>query len=41
MSVRMPAPDPRTLASRAGIVAAMREIVQGEGVIDQADELAP
>ncbi len=41
MSVRMPAPDPRTLASRPGIVAAMREIVQGEGVIDQADELAP
>ncbi len=41
MSVRMPAPDPRTLASRASIVAAMREIVQGEGVIDQAEELAP
>ncbi len=41
MSVRMPAPDARTLASRASIAAAMREIVQGEGVIDQADELAP
>jgi glycolate oxidase len=41
MSVKMPAPDPRTLARRAEIAAAMREIVPGEGVIDHLDELAP
>ena len=41
MSVKMPAPDPRTLARRAEIAAAMREIVPGEGVIDHLEELAP
>ena len=30
----MPPPDPATLARRAEIVAAMRAIVPGEGVID-------
>ncbi len=40
MAVKMPAPDPRTLARRAQIAAAMRDIVPGEGVIDQLDELA-
>ncbi|MGO9515198.1 MAG: FAD-linked oxidase C-terminal domain-containing protein [Steroidobacteraceae bacterium] len=41
MSVKMPTPDSRTLARRAEIVAAMREIVPGEGVIDERDEMAP
>ncbi len=41
MSVKMPAPDPRTLARRVQIAAAMRDIVPGEGVIDHPDELAP
>ena len=41
MSVKMPAPDPRTLARRGQIAAAMRDIVPGEGVIDHLDELAP
>ena len=37
----MPAPDPWTLAQRGRILAAMRGIVPGEGVIDQIEELAP
>src|SRR5271168_2342356 len=37
----MPIPDPGTLARRAEILAAMRGIVAGEGVIDQQEELAP
>jgi glycolate oxidase len=41
MSVKMPLPDERTLARRGRIIAAMRDIVPGEGVIDQRDELAP
>jgi len=41
MPVKMPAPEPETLARRAQIAAAMRAIVPGEGVIDHADELAP
>ncbi|MGO9423983.1 MAG: FAD-linked oxidase C-terminal domain-containing protein [Steroidobacteraceae bacterium] len=41
MSLKMPAPDPRTLARRGQIAAAMRDIVPGEGVIDHLDELAP
>jgi len=41
MSVKMPAPDPRTLARRGQIAAAMRAIVPGEGVIDHLEELAP
>ena len=41
MSVKMPAPDPRTLARRGQIAAAMRDIVPGEGVIDHLDEMAP
>ena len=41
MTVTMPPPDARTLASRAQIAGAMREIVPGEGVIDHLEELAP
>jgi glycolate oxidase len=41
MSLKMPAPNARTLARRAHIVGAMRGIVSGEGVIDELDELAP
>jgi glycolate oxidase len=41
MPVKMPVPDPRTLARRGEIAAAMRAIVPGEGVIDRLDELAP
>ena len=41
MSLKMPAPNERTLARRAEIVGAMRGIVPGEGVIDELDELAP
>jgi glycolate oxidase len=40
MTVKMPPPDSRTLASRAHILSAMRAIVPGEGVIDHIDELA-
>jgi len=39
MSIRMPDPDSTVLARRAEIVAAMRAIVPGEGVIDDADAL--
>jgi glycolate oxidase len=41
MPLLMPSPDVETLSRRAQIVAAMREIVSGEGIIDHADELAP
>jgi glycolate oxidase len=41
MPVKMPAPEPHTLARRAQIIAALRAIVPGEGVIDHDDELAP
>jgi glycolate oxidase len=41
MSIKMPAPDARTMAHRGEIAAAMRTIVPGEGVIDHADELGP
>ncbi len=41
MTVTMPPPDAHTLASRAQIASAMRDIVPGEGVIDHLDELAP
>lgn len=37
--MRMPEPDQSTLDRRAAIVAAMRRIVPGEGVIDSLDEL--
>ncbi|CAH0495370.1 FAD-linked oxidase C-terminal domain-containing protein [Novosphingobium sp. CECT 9465] len=41
MSILMPLPDAETLAKRDRIVAAMRSIVPGEGVIDDADSLLP
>ncbi|PAL21781.1 FAD-linked oxidase C-terminal domain-containing protein [Sphingopyxis sp. GW247-27LB] len=41
MSLTMPEPDARTLARRDEIVAAMRAIVSGEGVIDDVDGLRP
>jgi glycolate oxidase len=41
MSLTMPEPDARTLARRDEIVAAMRAIVAGEGVIDDIDGLRP
>jgi glycolate oxidase len=41
MSLTMPTPDAATLARRPQIIAAMRAIVPGEGVIDHADELRP
>ena len=41
MTVSLPTPDPRILARRNEIVAALRKIVPGEGVIDHSDELAP
>ena len=37
----MPEPDPQVLARRAQIVAALRKIVPGEGVIDNPDGLRP
>ncbi|WP_226949096.1 FAD-linked oxidase C-terminal domain-containing protein [Rhizorhabdus wittichii] len=37
----MPTPDEAVLGRRAEIVAALRAIVPGEGVIDDADELRP
>lgn len=39
MSLTMPVPDPATLARRSRIVAALRRIVPGDGVIDDADAL--
>jgi len=41
MSIVMPEPDSGVLARRTQIVAALRAIVPGEGVIDDADELRP
>jgi len=41
MSIVMPAPDAETLAKRERIVAAMRAIVPGEGVITEPDALRP
>jgi glycolate oxidase len=41
MSVRMPDPDQAVLARRAPIVAALRAIVPGEGVIDAEREMRP
>ena len=37
----MPLPDPAILARRAEVVAALRAIVPGEGVISEANELRP
>ena len=37
----MPALDPTILARRAEIVAALKAIVPGEGVIDEADGMRP
>jgi len=37
----MPKPDAETIAKRDSIVAALREIVPGEGVIDDPDGLRP
>ena len=39
MSIMMPAADQAVLARRAEIVAALRAIVPGEGVIDSAAEI--
>lgn len=41
MSLKMPLPDQRILARRDEIVAALRQIVSGEGVIDQPSALRP
>ncbi|CAN5347593.1 FAD-linked oxidase C-terminal domain-containing protein [soil metagenome] len=41
MSLRMPEPDRAVLARRGEIVAALRAIVPGEGVIDHQDGLRP
>jgi glycolate oxidase len=41
MSLKMPEPDRAVLARRASIVRALRAIVPGEGVIDDADSLRP
>src|SRR5438552_12271380 len=41
MSIAMPAPDEATLAKRDRIIAAMRAIVPGEGVIGDPDSLRP
>lgn len=41
MSIKMPEPDQAVLARRGAIVAALRAIVPGEGVIDSAAELKP
>lgn len=41
MSLKMPAPDQQVLARREEIIAALRRIVPGEGVISQADALRP
>ncbi len=41
MTLKMPTPDEAVLARRAEIVAALRAIVSGEGVIDDADKLRP
>ena len=41
MTIAMPTPDAATLARRDEIVAALRAIVPGEGVIDDPDGLLP
>jgi glycolate dehydrogenase FAD-linked subunit len=41
MSLTMPTPDPAVLARRGEIVAALRAIVPGEGVIEHPDALRP
>ena len=41
MSVQMPAADEAVLGRRAEIVAALRAIVPGEGVIDGEREMRP
>ena len=41
MSIVMPAPDSATITKRDWIIAAMRKIVPGEGVIVDADALRP
>jgi glycolate oxidase len=41
MSLTMPTPDAAVLARRAEIIAALRAIVSGEGVIDDSDLLRP
>ncbi len=39
MSIAMPAPDAGTLERRSEIVAALRAIVPGEGVVDAVNEM--
>ena len=39
MSIRMPQPDSSILARRAAIVADLRNIVPGEGVIEKTSEM--
>lgn len=41
MTIKMPEPDRAILAKRGEIVAALRRIVPGEGVIDNLQELKP
>ena len=41
MPLQMPLPDQRIIARRDEIIAALRRIVPGEGVIESADELRP
>ncbi len=41
MTMRMPEPDAAVLARRARIIAALRRIVPGEGVIEHEEELRP
>ncbi len=41
MAIMMPAPDQAVLDRRDGIVAALRAIVPGEGVIDSHAEILP
>src|SRR4029078_5854476 len=41
MAILVPAPDQEVLGRRAAIVAALRAIVPGEGVIDSAAEMLP
>jgi glycolate oxidase len=41
MLITMPQPDAETMAKRDYIVAALREIVTGEGVIDDPDGPRP
>ena len=41
MTIMMPAPDQAVLERRDVIVAALRAIVPGEGVIDSSAEMTP